>query len=496
MGVRPELVAQLEDAYNRLFRGYVTPDYGDAELVIARWRGRIVLKPHQRAGAQRLIANGGGLLGFDVGVGKTYTGIATIAMLRQLGRARRPIVVVPNTIIWKWHKEIRAALPDYRIGIVGSERYVGKSGLYTSRIDTPQERAQKWRQFQAGDFDVMLVTYSVFARNRVRAESVRAWIRETPALLRLIGLDARNLLAGLKESEDGDAKPKKKKKASVSAAAIEKLLGSEKAKALTEEERAKVAEQIAMQRDTARDAENARLLAIVEALTDLSERERAIFGEAMDRWIAERLETTEEPDPGIYWEDLQCDLLVLDEAQNMKNLWPVQQREGGVPKYLGAITDGSDRAWNFAIRAALVRMRTGGSGVVLLSATPAKNSPLEYYTLLGYVDGEAWSRLGITDPEVFIDRYLRLEMRDIVGADLKTQRRSVVAGFQNLDELRDVIFRYAEFRTAEEVGLKLPETLVEQVRVPMSDAQVAKYERYLDEYEQALKRGRKTPGCA
>ena len=491
IAARPELVEKLEESYNRVFRGYITPEYGAEDLVIARWRGRIVLKPHQRAGAQRLIANTGGLLGFDVGVGKTYTGIATIAALRQAGRAKRPIVLVPNTIIWKWHKEIRAALPDYRILVVGSERYIGRSGVYTSRIDTPQERAMKWRQFQAGEFDVALVTYSVFARNRVRAESVREWILQTPALQRQVGLDARNMLSGVVDKDEDGAK--KKKRAPVSAAAIEKFVGAEKAKQLTEDDRLAAAEEIAMQRDAERDAENQRLLKLLEGLAEMSERERAIVGEAMERWIAERIELNEEPDPGIYWEDLQCDLLVLDEAQNMKNLWPVQQREGGVPKYLGAITEGSDRAWNFAIRAALVRMRTGGSGVVLLSATPAKNSPLEYYTLLGYVDGEAWSRLGITDPEVFIDRYLRLEVRDIVGADLKTQRRSVVAGFQNLDELRDVVFRYAEFRTAEEVGLKLPETQVEQIRVAMSEAQVDKYERYLKDYETALKRARQDP---
>src|SRR5262249_52131795 len=115
------------------------------------------------------------------------------------------------------------------------------------------------------------------------------------------------------------------------------------------------------------------------------------------------------------------------------------------------------------------------------------------YTLLGYVDGEAWSRLGITDPEVFISRYLRLEYRNIVKADLKSERASVVAGFQNLDELRDVIFRYAEFKTAEEVGLRLPETRVEQVRVPMSAAQLAKYEAYVEQYQSALQRSREDP---
>lgn len=493
VGGRMELAGAVEDAYNRLFRGFVTPAYPADDLKIARWRGRIVLKPHQRAGAQRLIANNGGLLGFDVGVGKTYTGIATIAALRQAGRAKRPVVIVPNTITWKWHKEITKALPDYRVVVLGSERYIGRSGAYTSRIDTPQERAMKWRQFQAGEFDLALVTFSVFARNRVRAESVREWILETPALLRQIGLDARNLFAQADKQTGGDAPAKKRRRPPVSAAAIEAFVGRERAKGLTEEERAAIGEQLAMQRERERDEEQARLAKILEGISDVSERERAKLSEAMERKIAELVEITEEPDPGIYWEDLQCDLLVLDEAQNMKNLWPVQQREGGVPKYLGAITEGSDRAWAFAIRAALVRRLTGGSGVVLLSATPAKNSPLEYYTLLGYVDGQAWSRLGINDPEVFIDRYLRLELKSIIGSDLKSEKRSVVAGFQNLDELRDVVFRFAEFRTAEEVGLKLPETKVEQVRVPMSAAQIEKYEGYLEQYEAAIKRARQDP---
>ena len=109
--------------------------------------------------------------------------------------------------------------------MVGSERYVGRSGVYTSRIDTPQERAMKWRQFQAGEFDLALVTYSVFARNRVRAESVREWILQTPALLRQIGIDARNMLAGVKEKPESNGS-KKKRKASVSAAAIESFVGA------------------------------------------------------------------------------------------------------------------------------------------------------------------------------------------------------------------------------------------------------------------------------
>ncbi|MBK6580397.1 MAG: hypothetical protein IPG17_30395 [Sandaracinaceae bacterium] len=123
---------------------------------------------------------------------------------------------------------------------------------------------------------------------------------------------------------------------------------------------------------------------------------------------------------------------------------------------------------------------------MLLSATPAKNSPLEFYSLIQYVDPDAWTRMGIRDPEQFIDRYLRIEMRSVVNPKLEIEDRSAVVGFQNLHELRDVIFRYGDFKTAEEVGLKLPEPKVEMVEVDMDDAQSDKYDRYVAQIESAL----------
>ena len=63
--------------------------------------------------------------------------------------------------------------------------------------------------------------------------------------------------------------------------------------------------------------------------------------------VAERTDNPD-ADPGVVWEDLNVDLLVVDEAQNFKILWPVEDREGGIPRYLGAISEGSQRAWDLA----------------------------------------------------------------------------------------------------------------------------------------------------
>lgn len=485
----PDDARAVETEYAARFRGYVLPVFEPIELEIARWRGDITLRPHQRSAANRLLHNGGGLCALDVGVGKTPTGIAVAARTRQEGRARRIMCVLPNTIMLKWEKEIRRALPDYRVLLIGLQKYVGRAGVLRSRTDTDSERALKYRQFQAGEYDIALVTYSMFGRTGLREETLRKFVAATAPLQRELGLRARNTIGSFEAAAEKDQKkqqPKKKKK-KATLGAVRKLLGNEVVDAASlselEQMRVEVAERLAAQQAEQQD----ELRTLLESLTDITERNRAVFSLEVDRWIAEQLEGQEQ-DPGIYWEDLKVDLLLLDEAQNFKNLWAVSEREGGVPKFLGAIQEGSQRAWNFATRAFDVRERNGGTGVVLLSATPAKNSPLEYFTLLGYVAGDAWSRLGITDTEVFIDRYLRLEERTLIEVDLTKKKRMVVAGFQNLNELRDVIFRYAEFRTAQEVGLKLPETKVETRAVDMTPAQKSQYEELVVDYADALKK--------
>ena len=123
----------------------------------------------------------------------------------------------------------------------------------------------------------------------------------------------------------------------------------------------------------------------------------------------------------------------------------------------------------------------------LADATPAKNSPLEYFSLLSLVDGEAWSRVGISDPEQFMNRYLRLEIRYVLGTGGQNELRAVVAGFRNIPELKDQLFRYAEFRTAEEVGLKLPKTEPKTIAVPMEEKQAELHGEMLQEYRTLMK---------
>ena len=218
----------------------------------------------------------------------------------------------------------------------------------------------------------------------------------------------------------------------------------------------------------------------------MSERARAVLGETVDEWVAEFREAAESDKAAVNFQALGVDFLLVDEAQNFKNLWPVDRREGGVPKYLGAISEGSDRAMDLAIRAFLVQKNTGGSGVALLSATPAKNSPLEFFTLLGFVDHYCWTRRSIFDADSFIDRYLRLENRSSLKPDGTLENRSAVVGFRSLPDLRDLVFRYGDFRDATDVGLVLPKTETVQIFLPMNAEQQDKYRVYRNMYEKLV----------
>jgi hypothetical protein len=399
----------IVNAYNRSLRGFVQPSFSGDPIVLHRWGSEnskdVRLKQHQIRATRRVAHNRGGLLAFDVGVGKTFTGIACIALARQMGWSRRPVVLVPNTIIWNWVSEFQKAMgDDFRLCVIGAGRKIlggrGKrAGMEVSATDTPDERALKWKQFRSGHYDCALVTYSVFDRTEIDAEKLESYVRDTPSIMSHIGIQERKGGGGSK----ADDKP-------------------------------------------------------------LSERELAIKDQRIARFVHRIITPSENErqDPDILWDDIGVDFLVVDEAQNFKNLYtPEKGFRAAVPKYMGGEGSDSNRAWQLDLRMAAVRRKNEGAGVLLLSATPAKNSPLEFYSMLQYVDHDVWTRMGIYDVRQFQDHFMIIQNMKAMNASLNVVETDGAKGFKNLDLLRDVVFRLGEFKTAADVGIQLPEPTVQ-----------------------------------
>src|SRR5690606_34887033 len=232
-------------------------------------------------------------------------------------------------LVWKWHDDILCTLPDYRVAVIGSKRkriqQGPRKGIVTSETDTVQEQAQKWMALQTGQIDMVVLSYDALARTRASQDVVMKYISQVEAVERSIALRRRAL-----QEKVQNAKQKDK----------------------------------------------------------LSERERALLEHGVRAWVEEilALPDNQEYVPGITWDEIGVDLLVVDEAHAFKNLYMPQPRDGEVPKFMGGGGEGSNRAWQLDFRAAAVRQRTGGAGIALLTATPAKNSPLEFYNLIQFID--------------------------------------------------------------------------------------------------------------
>ncbi|MGB1274246.1 MAG: helicase-related protein, partial [Nannocystaceae bacterium] len=397
----------LADAYNHAVRGYhCRPTYPTRTLQSARWGPTIKLHPFQNASVRRLLDQRQGLLALDTGMGKTYVALAVLAAARSRGWATRPVVVVPNSLCWKWLESFQFALPDYRVAVIGARRSKRSSGaaverlkklraegaitqaqyedgLVTSKPDTAKQRSDKWAAFEAAAYDAVIVTTKALEETRVPDEVLEEYMQQA-----VVARAARTLKKF--EIPQGEA-----------------------------------------------------------------------TGPA---WIA--------------------DLVIVDEAARYKNLWGPNLNL----KYMGT-PSASRRALHMHLRGfATRRNNEHGAGVVLLSATPAKNSPVELYSLGDIIDPDLWERAGIFNADQFADRYIETAIVPTLRTDLDVTVCPAVAGFKNMSELRGLMCRFAEFKVVGDIetDLKLPTPRMHIVDVELDAQQQAKYEIHLHNLGQQL----------
>ena len=110
----------IEDAWNKKFNSFEPVDYKNFDYTLDGFSGRFdgkkfTFHEQQKKGVAFLCTKGNGLLAYDVGVGKTATGIAAVVYQMQHQKCKRPLIVVPKAVYPKWIHDTRELFPDIKI---------------------------------------------------------------------------------------------------------------------------------------------------------------------------------------------------------------------------------------------------------------------------------------------------------------------------------------------------------------------------------------------
>lgn len=141
---------KLVDKWNRTFNAVYNPDYKEMPLLVRELNSefygkKLTLQDVQIEGVNFLTNKGVGLLGFEVGVGKTLTGIISTVQNMQMGRCKKPLILVPKQVKDNWIREINQAFPNIKVNDVDNMgRFKGNIEENTLTVATYEALGNIW----------------------------------------------------------------------------------------------------------------------------------------------------------------------------------------------------------------------------------------------------------------------------------------------------------------------------------------------------------------
>lgn len=470
----------IEEQFNRRYNGDLPRIYSDASFPIAKLTPPAGMQPHpyQWQDARSLLDTGKGILGLKVGWGKTLVAIMLACALKELGRAEKPMIVTPKSLIGNWKVEIDRWTPNLNYLLIGLTQVfwdeekkiparevpgyvtlrdkeglpVFKDGCYQLK---PLKKGGQVVSMTVADFDRRAELQ--FHEDSLEEKQSKLWQcanndwdlilmwRET---FKAIPLSPGQELSYLEELA-GRHLPKDENK---------KYFADGKEKQSIEE----------------------RKQELIGEIVSKSYKEQQIFAKKTaslnvrrgDKWDCEL----------IYFEQLGIDAIIRDEAHDCRNLWSPQGQHAGTK---GASINPSQRAYDFYLKSRYIREQTGGN-IFLLTATPVANTMLDLYCMMQYVCDEELVDRGILTIDNFIDVFGKVG--DIVGPTMSGAIRTeeTLYGFCLLKELRSLFSRYAIIRDKSSISIREPRENRIQHLVELTPEQAYLYRFLVDRMEEGL----------
>lgn len=157
----------LTSLYNETYNAFATPKYNGSNLTVNGIAPDFTLREHQSNAVQRIISSGGNtLLAHKVGAGKTLEMASAAMKLRELGIVKKPVFVVPKSLVAQWGVEFKKYFPASKL-LVSDDNSFTKANrkIFTNKIAN-------------GDYDAVIISYEQFEKVPMSAEYQKRFYQE------------------------------------------------------------------------------------------------------------------------------------------------------------------------------------------------------------------------------------------------------------------------------------------------------------------------------
>jgi hypothetical protein len=382
---------RLVEQWNYTFNAHVDVEFGKVPVLAdglnTKFKGKeYVIRKPQLDFIGKFMAKGIGCAVHEVGLGKTMTASIGTVNNMLVGRCKRPLIVVPSSILTKWSRDFSSLYPEIKTNVIG----------------TPELNAMSAAdgKLKIDDGSVTIMSYDAFT--------------------------------ALSFSE-------------------------ERFTELTKD----LADQIINPYEKA----------------EKSKRERAKEEEKKDELKGRVAKGTTR----VLFDEAGFDHLTVDEAHNFNNIFTdidrrPQFRPSDSPEaneFTGILGAGqsSDRGMKLWVAARHILKSNQNRNVMLLTATPFTNNPLQVYSLLSLMAKERLDSLGIYNVQDFLATFIETQVENVMEANGQVKQKQTMRRWKNGHVLTALISEFFDRKSGAETGIARPELVERTVVLPMTGEQ-------------------------
>jgi hypothetical protein len=149
------------------------------------------------------------------------------------------------------------------------------------------------------------------------------------------------------------------------------------------------------------------------------------------------------------------DFLCIDEAHRCKNVFAQVKSDDEDNKRYQMTSAVSERGIKAFFHENYIQ-RVYGRNVILLTATPFTNSPLEIYSMLSLVAYQEMLDRGILNIQTFFDLFVLPTVEWTANYKDELVQKEVIKSFNNRLVLQSLIYNHILYKTGEEANVKRP----------------------------------------